>query len=155
MLISQTIANLNTLFKKLSNFIFMKPYRTYSFEKLAAWQLAREIRLELYLHSQSFPKEEIYGLTSQLRRAIHSVSTNLAEGSGRISNSDKAHFTNIAYSSALEAIELLISAFDLGFLSNDNYHQARLKMDGLLAMLNSLYKYQLSCESDLKAKFRE
>ncbi|WP_143959124.1 four helix bundle protein [Litoribacter populi] len=133
----------------------MKPYRTYSFEKLEAWQLAREIRLEIYLHSQNFPKEEIYGLTSQLRRAIHSVSTNLAEGSGRISNTDKAHFTNISYSSALEAIELLISAFDLSFIQYETYHQIRLKLDRLLAMLNSLYRYQLNSETSLKTKYKE
>ncbi len=129
------------------------PYRTYSFEKLEAWQLAREIKLEIYIIVRNFPKEELFGLASQYRRSIDSVSTNLSEGSGRASNVDKAHFTNISYSSCLESINHTISAMDLNYINEQEYINLRVKLDNLIAKLSGLYKYQLNAEQPLKSKF--
>lgn len=93
-------------------------YRTYSFEKLDAWQLARALKDYIFRATQGFPNSERYGLTSQIRRSMGSVTTNLAEGSGRASSIDKAHFTKIAYSSAIETIDHLITANDLSFIGD-------------------------------------
>lgn len=131
------------------------PFRTYSFEKLEAWQLAREVKLEVYVITKSFPREEIFGLTSQFRRSIDSVSTNLSEGSGRASNIDKAHFTNVAYTSTLESINHTISAFDLQYILEEDYIHLRSKMDKLINKLDGLYKFQLNLEVPLKTKLRK
>lgn len=85
-------------------------FYTYSFEKLEVWQLARVFRKDMYLVTKNFPGEEKFGLTSQIRRAASSITVNLAEGSGRASTMDKAHFTNMAITSALEVIDHLIGA---------------------------------------------
>lgn len=122
----------------------------YSFEKLEVWQLARLLRKEIYLTSKKFPKEELFGLTSQVRRSTNSISDNLAEGSGRATSSDKARFTNMSYTSALETINHLIGAYDLGYLDEETYTQLRLKMDEVINKLNSFYKYQLKSEQNLK-----
>ena len=79
-------------------------YKIYSFEKLEVYQLARKFKIEIKLMSQLFPKEERFDLTSQINRASASISANLAEGSGRSSNFDQAHFTNISFSTGLETI---------------------------------------------------
>jgi len=125
-------------------------FYTYSFEKLDVWQLARLLRKEIYLTSTKFPKEELFGLISQIRRSTNSISDNLAEGSGRATSSDKARFTNMSYTSALETINHLIGAYDLGYLDEETYTQLRLKLDEVINKLNSLYKYQLKNEQNLK-----
>jgi four helix bundle protein len=102
------------------------------------------------LTSTKFPKKELFGLTSQLRRSTNSISDNLAEGSGRATSSDKARFTNMSYTSALETINHLIGAYDLGYLEEESYTQLGLKLDEVMNKLNSLYKYQLKNEQNLK-----
>jgi four helix bundle protein len=130
------------------------PYRTYSFEKLHVWQQARELKLDIYRLTQSFPREELYGLTSQLRRAADSVTGNLAEGSGRASNVDKAHFSNISHTSCLEIINHAISSYDVEYISGDEYVALRVKVDKIITMLENLYKYQLNHEVSLKEKVK-
>ena len=133
----------------------MRSHRTYGFEKLEVWQLARGLKKDIYQLSKLFPKEEMFGLTSQVRRSMGSITTNLAEGSGRASNIDKAHFTNICYSSGLETIDHLITAHDLEFIDNETYESLRLRLDELINKLNSLYKYQLKSEQSLKSKMHQ
>lgn len=123
---------------------------TYSFEKLEVWQKARTLRKEIYELAKSFPKEELYGLTSQIKRSIGSVTANLVEGSGRASDKDRAHFTNMAYTSALETIDHLIAAFDLTYITEQVYLELRVKMDELINKLNAFYKYQAGLKGNLK-----
>jgi four helix bundle protein len=130
-------------------------YHTYSFEKLEVWQLARVLKKDLYNKSKGFPKEEIYGLTSQLRRAIGSVTANLAEGSGRSTQADRANFINMAYASSLEVLDHLITAYDCNFLEKEDYEDYRLRLDELLNKLNAYYKYQLNRKENLKTKLRK
>lgn len=125
-------------------------YYTYSFEKLEVWQLGRELRVEIYKMTLKFPREEIYCLTSQLKRAIGSVCANLVEGSGRSSDKDKAHFTNLSYSSALEVLDHIIAAYDLEYIQQGEYEEKRIKMDKLINKLNSYYKYQVDRSSNLR-----
>ena len=123
---------------------------TYSFEKLEVWQKARTLRKEIYELTKSFPKEELYGLTSQIKRSIGSVTANLVKGSGRASDKDRAHFTNMAYTSALETIDHLIAAFDLTYITEQVYLELRVKMDELINKLNAFYKYQAGLKGNLK-----
>jgi len=76
--------------------------RRFRFERIEAWQLARALNRKVYAVTRQFPKDEQFGLTSQLRRASVSVSSNIAEGSGRNSDVDFAHFLEIAYGSLME-----------------------------------------------------
>lgn len=115
----------------------------YSFEKLDVWKLSKEIVKKIYSVTDTFPKEELYGLTNQLRRASVSISSNLAEGSSRLTAKDKAHFTTIAFSSSLEVINQLILAFELGLLSKQDYEDLREQFSELTNKLNALRKAQL------------
>ena len=125
-------------------------FYTYSFEKLEVWQVARVFKKSIYQITQKFPREELFGLTVQIRKSTGSITANLAEGSGRASDKDRAHFTNIAYSSALETIDHLITAFDLEYISEEMYVDHRLKLDEIINKLNSLYKYQIGRGDNLK-----
>lgn len=129
-------------------------YYTYRFEKLEVYQLSRQFRVEIHILTKAFPTEEKYSLVSQLRRSAGSTTTNLAEGSGRARNQDKAHFTNISYSSALESIDHLNTSLDLGYISEEVYTTLRLKLDLIINKLNALYKYQLNAKEDLKDKLK-
>ena len=127
-------------------------YHIYSFEKLEVYQLARKFKIDIKLMSQSFPKEERFDLTSQINRSSASISANLAEGSGRSSNFDQAHFTNMSYSTGLETIDHLITALDMKYVKEEKYTELRIKLDAILNKLNSLYKYQINNKETLKKK---
>ncbi|MEQ8578382.1 MAG: four helix bundle protein [Balneola sp.] len=91
----------------------MKPART--FKDLLVWQKAHKFVLESYAYSKGFPKEELYGLTSQYRRASVSIAANIAEGFKKRGQKDKARFMNIAQGSLEECRYYLILAQDLGY----------------------------------------
>lgn len=118
--------------------------KIFSFEKLNVWQKSRQLALELYKVTKSFPDEERFGLVSQIRRCTISISSNIAEGTGRHSAKDKARFTEIAYSSALELLNQITISNDLEFVSNQDYQSIRKKVSEITAMLDSLYKSQLN-----------
>ncbi|EOG6905277.1 four helix bundle protein [Flavobacterium psychrophilum] len=77
---------------------------TYSFEKLEVWVESKNFSKSIYLVTSKFPDNEKYGLISQLRRASISICSNIAEGSARNSFKDKAHFTTMAFSSAVKVL---------------------------------------------------
>jgi four helix bundle protein len=86
-----------------------------SFQDLIVWQKAHEFVLSIYLLSEGFPKSEIYGLTSQIRRASISIPANIAEGFKKKTKPDKARFMNIAQGSLEECRYYLIPAKDLEY----------------------------------------
>ena len=90
-----------------------------SFEDLIVWQKAHAFVLGVYRLSSDFPREEVYGLTSQLRRAAVSVPANIAEGFKRRGRADKARLMNVAEGSLEETRYYLRLAHDLGYGSND------------------------------------
>ena len=98
--------------------------------------------IEIYNLTKRFPSEERFGITAQLNRAVISITSNIAEGSSRVSNKDRAHFYQIAYSSAMEVVSLLILGKDLKFLSDDDYNILRIKILEITNKLNALYKSQ-------------
>lgn len=87
-----------------------------SFQDLIVWQKAHKFVLSIYCSSENFPKKEIYGLTSQLRRAAISIPANIAEGFKKKGKPDKYRFMNIAQGSAEECRYYLILAKDLGYI---------------------------------------
>jgi four helix bundle protein len=111
---------------------------TYAFEKMTVWQLARQVVKVIYLKTKSFPKEELFGVTSQIRRAGISICCNLAEGSARINPPDQNRFYEIAFSSAVEVVNLLILCNDLEYLSDEDYASVRTEMEKLTYQINNL-----------------
>lgn len=92
---------------------------TYAFEKLDAWIQAKELTKLVYKLATKFPNYEQFALCSQVRRAIISVPSNIAEGAGRISFKEKIHFLEIAYGSLMETYCQLQIAVELGYITND------------------------------------
>ncbi len=116
----------------------------FSFEKLQVWQLSRKFSTEIYRISSLFPKDEIYGLTSQIWRAAISLTSNIAEGSTRISSLEQARFTEIAYGSLLEILNQLIIASDLNYISEKVVNEQRVTIEQLSNMLNKLRQSQIN-----------
>jgi four helix bundle protein len=116
---------------------------TYSFEKLNVWQQARQLTKEIYMLTKDYPAEEKFGLVSQMRRAIISVSSNIAEGSSRKHDKDQAYFYTTAYSSLVELLNQLILSFDLGFIQEEKYFELRKSFELISNQLNSLRKSAL------------
>ena len=117
--------------------------KTYSFEKLNVWEKARKLSVIIYNVTKDFPKEEMFGLTSQMRRCSISIASNIAEGTGRHSPKDKARFTEIAYGSTLELLNQTIISNDIKFVTDENYMLIRMEIDEISAMLDALHKSQL------------
>ena len=116
----------------------------YSFEKLEVWQLAREFRKEIYIITKSFPSDERFGLTGQLRRSASSIGDNLAESSGKLSMKDKAHYTSIAFGSAMETLDHLIGSLDLSYIGEADYKSLREKLEVITRLLTKLHKSQVA-----------
>lgn len=91
------------------------------FHKLGIWQRSHQLTLDVYKMSKSFPKDELFGLKSQIRRAASSIPTNIAEGCGRASNNDFAHFLQIAIGSASEVEYELLLAHDLEYINEEAF----------------------------------
>lgn len=110
-----------------------------SFQDLIVWQKAHQFVLSIYLYSERFPKTEVYGLTSQLRRAAISIPANIAEGFQRQTKRDKGRFLNIAQGSLEECQYYLILAQDLSYGDNtDLKHQLTEVSKLLSAYMRSL-----------------
>jgi four helix bundle protein len=109
------------------------------YTELKVWQKSHGLTLAVYKVSYRFPPDERFGLTSQLRRAVSSVPSNIAEGSKRSSNREYARFLNIAESSLAEAEYLLIHlAHDLGYVTSDDVDPLATKIGDVARMLHAL-----------------
>jgi four helix bundle protein len=105
------------------------------FTDLIVWQKAHEFVLGVYKYTETFPKTEIYGLTSQFRRAAISIATNIAEGFSKRGKADKARFYNIAQGSLEECRYYLILAHDLGFGENTHLSAKLVEVSKILDAL--------------------
>lgn len=110
----------------------------FSFEKLLVYQKARELVKEVYKLQKRFPTEERFALGDQIRRSITSVTSNIAEGSGRDSQKEKIHFIEIAFGSLMEAFSQLQNAQDIEFLSETEIEILRPKFEEISKMLSGL-----------------
>jgi four helix bundle protein len=108
------------------------------FKELKVWQRAYALSIAVYEVSRIFPREEIYGLTSQLRRCSVSVGANIAEGCGRHSDGELVRFLQIARGSASEMEHHLLMARDLKFFSADTHRELEKRLQEVQRMLTSL-----------------
>lgn len=97
----------------------------YSFEKLVLYQTARKLVKEVYQLIRKFPNEERFGLCDQIRRAVISVPSNIAEQSGRTSFKERLHFLDIAYGSLLETYCQLEISVDLGYINFEEFNEIK------------------------------
>lgn len=111
-----------------------------NYKNLEVWKKGHKLTLELYRETKGFPNEELYGLTSQIRRSGSSIPANIAEGSGRDSDSDFARFLQIAQGSANEVEYHLLLAKDLNYLSKPKYQKLQEKILEIKKMLSGLIK---------------
>ena len=107
---------------------------------LIVWQKAKEFTIDLYKITNAFPKEEQYGLTSQLRRAAVSIPSNIAEGFRRGSKKEKRQFLRIAYGSGAEIETQLINAKELGYLKDTDYKKLVSVLTEVMKILNTLIR---------------
>ena len=114
------------------------PMRDYT--KIDAWKLADDLTVAIYAQSRAFPREEIYGLTSQLRRSSYSVPANIAEGSSRESKRDYLHFLYIARGSLSEAQYFLHLSRRLGYLDPKDADRLAAETKQVFACLHGLIK---------------
>ena len=116
------------------------------FRKLKVWQRAHRLTLALYRATKGFPKEELYGLTSQIRRAACSVCANMAEGCGRKGDRELGRFLYIALGSASELEYHLLLAGDLGHLEHSVYAHLNREVVEVKRMVSGLHA-KLKAES--------
>ncbi len=110
----------------------------FRFEKLEVWQRAIAFADRVYEVTRAFPGDERFGLTSQMRRAAVSISSNIAEGSGRSSDKDFAHFVEIAYGSLMEVVSQGRIAMRQSFLPTEAHDELYQHAEELARMLSGL-----------------
>ena len=110
----------------------------YSFEKLNVWQEAKKLVVDVYNLLDAFPKFEKYALCDQIRRAVVSVPSNIAEGSGRKSLKEQIHFLEISYGSLMETYNQLLIAIDLTYISEESVENIKPRIDSVAKMINGL-----------------
>jgi four helix bundle protein len=111
-----------------------------NYRDLKVWHRAHEVTLDLYRTTRSFPQSELYGLTTQIRRAAASIGANLAEGCGRHTDPEMGRFLQIAMGSASELDYHLLLAKDLGLLKPADYERLSANLEEVRRMLTSLTK---------------
>ena len=110
------------------------------FKELEIWKRSHKLTIEIYRATQKFPKEEIYGLTSQIRRAVSSIPTNIAEGCGRRMNAELANFLNIASGSASEVEYEILLAEELGYIAKEQSEAWTREISEIRSMLAAYMK---------------
>lgn len=119
------------------------------YKKYDIWKLSHLLTLEVYKITESFPKEEIFGLTSQIRRASSSIGINIVEGCGRGSDEDFKRFLRNASGSAFEVEYILLLSKDLNYISEDKFLELTPKAEELKMKISKLI---LKIEEDINKK---
>ena len=120
-----------------------------TFESLLVWKKSHELTLKIYEITKSFPKEEIFGLTSQIRRASSSIGINIVEGCGRGSDEDFKRFLRNASGSAFEVEYILLLSKDLNYISEEKFIELTPKAEELKIKISKLI---LKIEEDINKK---
>jgi four helix bundle protein len=127
---------------------------TFSFLDLRVYKEAKSLVKEVYIILDKFPKCEVYALGDQLRRAVVSVPSNIAEGTGRFSVKEKIHFLEISYGSLTETLCQLDIANDLGYITEEDFKIIKEKISVIgkqLSGLRTSFQKQLQSRSTLTA----
>jgi len=111
-----------------------------SYRELEVWQKAFLLSLLIYKAAKKFPKEELYGLASQIRRAVVAIATNIAEGSARGHLAEYIQFLRIAYASGAEVETLLLLSKELGYLADRDYSKLNDLLNEIMKMLNVMIR---------------
>lgn len=112
-----------------------------TFRDLDAYKEAKKLVKEVYRLLKGFPKEEQYALCDQLRRAAISVTSNIAEGSGRVSYKEKVHFLEISYGSLMEVLSQMDIAMDLGYITEEEFNNFEVMEDKVGSLISGLRSY--------------
>lgn len=112
-----------------------------SYKNLKIWGDAMSLAVEIYSLSKKFPEDEIFGITSQLRRAVVSISSNIAEGSSRSSKKDYTRFIDISIGSLHETENLLELSYKLEYLTKNDYDKIVERTSSLGTLLGGFRKY--------------
>ena len=112
--------------------------KAYSFKELNAYKEAKELVKDIYGVVQRLPQEERYALADQLRRAVISITSNIAEGSGRMTIKDQSHFYTMAYGSLMEVLAQLDVACDLGYITKEEFQHIENLVDIEAKLLTGL-----------------
>ncbi len=113
---------------------------SFSFERMIAWKESRNLATEIYQLTSSFPINEMYSLTNQMKRSAVSISSNLSEGSGRTSPKDQAHFYQMAYSSLMGLLNQLYTSLDLNYICDEHFMKIRNHICSISFLINALRK---------------
>ena len=125
-------------------------YKSFSFENLEAYKVAMDLVVEIYKLQKTFPREELFALGDQIRRSASSITSNIAEGSGRNSYKEKIHYLEIAFGSMTESFSQLQIAVELGYISNDDIESLRPQFNRVAALLSLLKRsYEKSLNTNL------
>ena len=116
----------------------MNPVKT--FEDLIIWQKSIVLTKQIYTITRKFPKEEIYGLSNQLRRASVSIASNIAEGYGRITRNDYKRFLSFSFGSTFEIQTQLIICIEIGIINNEDFNESMMLSKEISAMLYAIIK---------------
>ena len=109
-----------------------------SYRELLVWKKARSLVVHVYQSTEYFPRAEVYGLTSQIRRAAVSIVSNIAEGQGRVTPGEFVHFLGLARGSLLELDTQLLIASDLAYLDGQQFEKISQEVYQVLGLLNRL-----------------
>ena len=124
--------------------------KRFSFENLEAYKVAKDLVVEIYKLQKTFPREELFALGDQIRRSASSITSNIAEGSGRNSYKEKIHYLEIAFGSMTESFSQLQIAVELGYISNDDIESLRPQFNRVAALLSLLKRsYEKSLNTNL------
>ncbi|HTP14049.1 MAG TPA: four helix bundle protein [Bacteroidota bacterium] len=107
------------------------------FRNLKVWEKAHQLSLTVYQRTREFPKDELYGLTSQIRRASFSIGANIAEGCGKDTDAELKRYLQIAMGSSSELENYLILAHDLKYVRKDDYEMMMSNLIEIRKMLNA------------------
>lgn len=121
-----------------------KAMSIFVYHKLQVWQMAKDLVLDIYRLTKTFPSEEKFGLIPQINRAAISGASNIAEGSGRISRKDQAYFSQLSYGSLMELACHLKTSRELEFVNEQEWQSVSEKMGAIAVKLSRLRSSQLS-----------
>lgn len=111
-----------------------------SYKDLIVWQKSYELSLLIYSITKSFPKEELFGLASQMRRSVVSIPSNIAEGNVRGGTKEYTHFLRIAFASGAELETQVLISKDIGLIKESDYIRIDALLTEVMKMLNALIK---------------